>query len=156
MSSVSVRSLPFLSFIMPISAWAVPLTSLSFLKRSLVLLILLFYCFPLFLCIAHYLSLLFSGTLHSVGCIFPFLLCLSFLFFPQLFLKPPQTSTLPFCIYFSWGWFWSQLPEQYYKPQYYKPLPIVPEALCLPDLILKSTPSLYNHKGFDLDHTWMV
>ena len=41
----------------------------------------LFYCFLLFLCIDHwgrlsYLSLLFFGTLHSNGYIFPFLLCL--------------------------------------------------------------------------------
>ena len=45
-----------------------------------------FYCFPLFLCTVHlrthsYLSLLFSRTLHSVGYILPFLLCLSLLFF---------------------------------------------------------------------------
>ena len=41
-SSVSVRSLPFLSFIEPIFAWNVPLVSLIFLKRSLVFAILLF------------------------------------------------------------------------------------------------------------------
>jgi len=37
--------------------------------------------------------------------IFPFLLCLLFLFFSQLFIRPPQTTILPFCISFSWGWF---------------------------------------------------
>ena len=77
-SSVSVRSLPFLSFIEPIFAWNVPLVSLIFLKRSLAF---PSYCFPLFFCIDHwkrlsYLSLLFFGTLHSNGYIFPFLLCL--------------------------------------------------------------------------------
>ena len=41
-SSASVRSIPFLSFIEPIFAWNVPLVSLIFLKRSLVLPILLF------------------------------------------------------------------------------------------------------------------
>ena len=41
-SSVSVRSMLFLSFIMPIVAWNVPLVSLIFLKRSLVFPILLF------------------------------------------------------------------------------------------------------------------
>ena len=41
-SSASVRSLPFLSFIEPIFAWNIPLVSLSFLKRSLVFPILLF------------------------------------------------------------------------------------------------------------------
>ena len=38
-SSVSVRSIPFLSFIVPIFAWNVPLVSLIFLKRSLLLLL---------------------------------------------------------------------------------------------------------------------
>ena len=73
-----VRSIPFLSFIVPIFAQNVPLVSLIFLKRSLVFAILFF---PLFLCIDHWgklscLSLLFFGTLHSNGYIFPFLLWL--------------------------------------------------------------------------------
>ena len=46
-SSASVRSLPFLSFIEPIFAWNVPLVSLIFLKRSLVFPILLFYSISL-------------------------------------------------------------------------------------------------------------
>ena len=29
---------------------------------------------------------------------FPFLLCLSLIFFSQLFVRPPQTTILPFCI----------------------------------------------------------
>ena len=41
-SSASVRSIPFLSFIEPIFAWNVPLVSLIFLKRSLVFPIILF------------------------------------------------------------------------------------------------------------------
>ena len=41
-SSASVRSIPFLSFIVPIFAWNIPLVSLIFLKRSLVYPILLF------------------------------------------------------------------------------------------------------------------
>ena len=41
-SSASVRSLPFLSFIEPIFAWNVPLVSLIFLKRFLIFPILLF------------------------------------------------------------------------------------------------------------------
>ena len=41
-SSASVRSIPFLSFIKPILAWNVPLVSLIFLKRSLVFPVLLF------------------------------------------------------------------------------------------------------------------
>ena len=42
MSSASVRSLPFLSFIVPLVAWKIPLLSLIFLKRSLVFPLLLF------------------------------------------------------------------------------------------------------------------
>ena len=41
-SSACVRSIPFLSFIVPIFAWNFPLVSLIFLKRSLVFHILLF------------------------------------------------------------------------------------------------------------------
>ena len=46
-SSASVRSIPLLSFIMPILAWNVPLISAIFLKRSLVFPILLFSCISL-------------------------------------------------------------------------------------------------------------
>ena len=58
-----------------------------------------FYYFPLFLCICHwgklsYLSLLFSGTLHSDGYIFPFLFCLLLLFYSQLFIRLPQTAII--------------------------------------------------------------
>ena len=41
-SSAYVRSIPFLSFIEPIFAWNIPLVSLIFLKKSLVIPILLF------------------------------------------------------------------------------------------------------------------
>ena len=41
-SSASVRSIPVLSFIVPIFTWNVPLVSLIFLKRSLVFPVLLF------------------------------------------------------------------------------------------------------------------
>ena len=76
--SAYVRSLPFLSFIKPIFAWNVPLVSLIFLRRSLVFPSIFF---PSISCIDDwgrlaYLSLLFFGTLHSNGYIFPFLLCL--------------------------------------------------------------------------------
>ena len=111
-SSASVRSIPFLSFIVPIFAWNVPLVSLIFLKRSLVF---PFYCFPLFLCTDHwgrlsYLSSLFFGTLHSNRYVFLFLLCFLLLFFSQLFVRPPQTTILLVCIPFSWGWSWSLSP----------------------------------------------
>ena len=61
------------------------------------------------------LSLLFSGTLHSVGYIFPFLICFFLLFFPQSFVKPPQTTISPSCVSFPWGWFWSSPPIRCYE-----------------------------------------
>ena len=60
---------------------------------------------------------------------------------------------LPFCISFSWGWSWSLSPVQCHEP-----LSIVHQALCLSDLIpwIYLSLLLYNHKGFDLGHTWMI
>jgi len=152
-SSASVRSIPFLSFIETIFAWNVPLVSLIFLKRSLVFPILLF---PSLLCIDHwgrlsYVSLLFFKTLHSNGHIFPFLLSLLLLFFSQLFVRLPQATILPFCISFSWRLFWSPPPVQCYKSP-----SIILQALYLSDLIpwIYLSPSLYNHKGLYIGHTW--
>ena len=116
-SSASVRSIPFLSFIVLIFAWNVPLVSLIFLKRSLVFPILLFSSISLHWTLRKaFLSLLFCGTLHSKDSIFPFLLCLSHLFYSQLFVRPPWTTILPFCISFSWWWSWSLPPVQCHKP----------------------------------------
>ena len=88
-SSASVRSLLFLSFIVPFFVWNTSLVSPIFLNRSLVFPILLFSSIS---CIRHlrrlsYLSLLFSGTLHSVRYIFPFLHCLLLLF--SAFVRTP-------------------------------------------------------------------
>ena len=71
-SSASVRSTLFLSFIVPIFAWNILLVSLIFLKISSLSHSIFFY-----LCIDHwgrlsYLSLLFFGTLHSDGNTFAF------------------------------------------------------------------------------------
>ena len=154
-SSASVRFLQLVSFIVPIFAWNVPFVSLVFLKRSLVFPSLFFF---LFICIVHlgrlfYLSLLFSGTLPSDGFIFCFFLCLPLLFSSQLFVRPFQTTILLSCISFTWAWFWS-LPSV----QCYEPSSIVLQALYLFDLIcwIYFSLPLYNHKGFDLGHTWMA
>ena len=69
-------------------------------------------CFNAIFSNLSYFSLLFLGTLYSDGYIFPFLLCFLLLFFSQLFVRPLQTIILPFCISFSWGWFWSLPPVQ--------------------------------------------
>ena len=128
-SSASFRSLPFLFFwthlcmkcSLGISNFLEELSSLSHCFP--------FYCFSLFLCTGHwerfsYLFLLFFGTLHSDAYIFPFLLCFSLLFFWQLFVSPPQTAILLFCISFPWGWSWSLSPVQCHEP-----LSIVYQAL---------------------------
>ena len=101
-SSASVRSLPFLSFIVPIFAWKFPLVSLIFLQRSLVF---PFYCFPLFLCTDHWgtlfcLSSLFFRTLHSG---ISFLFSFAFHFFSQLFVRPCQDNHYAF-LPLSWRW----------------------------------------------------
>ena len=72
-----------------------------FLKRSVVFPILLSSSTSLHCSLKKtFSSLIFSETLHSVGCIFPFLPCLSLLFFAWLFVKPPQ----PLCLlaFFFW------------------------------------------------------
>ena len=95
-------SLQFLSFIEHIFAWNVPLISLIFLKRSLVFPILLFSSISLHWSLS-YLSLLFFGTLHSNGYIFPFLIFFSRIFFSKLFVTPPQTAILLFLHLFFLG-----------------------------------------------------
>ena len=115
-SSASVRSIPFLSFIVPIFAWNVPLVSLVYLKRSLVFPILLFSSISLIDQRGRlsYLSVLFFGTLRSNGYISPCLLCLLLLFFSQLFVRPPQTTFLPFCIFPpTWGCSWLLPPVHF-------------------------------------------
>ena len=153
-SSASVQSILFLSFIVSISAWNVPWVSLIFLKRSLVFPILSFSSIYLHRSLrkAFLYSLPSFGTLLSNGYIFPFLLCLLHLFFSQLFVRLPQTKILPFCISFSQGWSWS-VP----LAQYHKPLSIVLQALSFSDLNLESICHFYcKYKGFDLSHTWTV
>ena len=153
-SFASVRSLPFCPSLCP-SLHEMFNDISNFLEMILSLShpIVFLYIFIVHLRRPSYLSLLFSGTLHSIGYIFPFHPCFSFLFFTQLFVKPTQTTTLPSCISFSLGWFWSLSPVQCYKS-----LPIVFQVLCLPDLIPWTylSPPVYNCKGFNLGHTWMA
>ena len=101
-SSVSVRSITFLSFIEPIFAWNVPLVSLIFLKTSLVFPILLSSSISLHWSLrkafSSLLAILWSSAFRWN--IFPLLLFLSLLSFSQLFVRPCQTTILPFCILF--------------------------------------------------------
>ena len=96
-------------------------------------------CYSLELCIQMGISFLFS---------FAF----SFSIFPLLFIRPPQTAILLFCISFSWGWSWFLSPVQCHEPlsivfrhSVYQIIPWI--YLSLP---------LYNCKGFNLGHTWML
>ena len=100
--SASVRSIPFLSFIVPIFAGNVPLVSLIFLKKSLVfpISIVFLYFFALITEDDLFLSLLAILWDSAFGWIFPFSLCLSLLFFSQLFVRPPQTAILLFAFLF--------------------------------------------------------
>ena len=73
-SSIFVRSLLFLSFMVPILPWSVPLISPVFLKRSSLFPIPLFSSTS---CLVRwrrpfYFLLLFPGILHSVWYLFPF------------------------------------------------------------------------------------
>ena len=87
------------------------------------------------------------------GYIFPFLPWFLCLFFPQLFVNPPQTTTLPSCISFYFGRFWLLPPVWCYDPLF-----VVFQVLFLPDLIpwIYLSYPLYSHRGFDLGHTWIA
>ena len=136
-SSASVRSIPFLSFIEPIFAWTVPLVSLIFLKRSLDFPILLFSSISLHWSLRKaflsLLAILWNSAFRCLYLSFPPLLFNSLLFSSQLFVRPPQTAVFLFCISFPLGWSWSLSPVQCHEPP-----SIVHQALYL----------LYNHKGF--------
>ena len=113
-SSASVRSIPFLSFIEPIFAWNVPLVSLIYLKRSLVLPILFFSSISLHWSLkTAFLSLLAVLWNSAFRCLYlSFSLCFLLPFFSQLFTRPPQTAILLLCISFSWRWSWFLSPVQ--------------------------------------------
>ena len=103
-SSASIRPLPFLSFIVPVFAWNVTLMSPVFLKRPLVFSLLLFHSFfSLFIEEGLLASPCYSLELCIVRYAFLFLPCFLLLFFSQLFVRPPQITTLPSCISFIFG-----------------------------------------------------
>ena len=105
----NICNIPFLSFIEPIFAWNVPFVSLIFLKRSLVFPILLFSSISLhWLLRKAFLSLFALLWNPSFKWVYlSFSLCFLLPFFSQLFVRPPQTAILLFCISFSCWWCWS-------------------------------------------------
>ena len=66
--------------------------------------------------------------------------------------KASSGSHFPFCISFSWRWFWSLLLVWCHEL-----LSAILQALCLSDLIswIYFSLSLYTCKAFYLGHTWM-
>ena len=87
---------------MPTFAWNVPLVSLIFLKRSLVFSILLFSSVSLHWSLRKsFLSLLAILRNSAFKWVYlSFSPCLLQLFFYQLFVRPPQTTILPFLCFF--------------------------------------------------------
>ena len=151
-SSASVRSIPFLSFIVPIFAWSVPLVTLIFLKRSLVFPILLFSSISLHRSLRKaFLSIL--VILWNSG--FKWI-CLSFSPLPLVSLlfsaicKPSSDNHFAFLHFFFLGMVLILPPVRCHQP-----LSIVLQALCLSALIpwIYLTLLLYSHKGFNLGHT---
>ena len=132
-SSASFRSIPFLSFIEPIFAWNIPLVSLVFLRRALVFPSLLFSSISLHWSLRKaflpLLAILWNAAFRWVYLSFSPLSFASFLF--SAICQPPQITILLFCIYFSWGLFWSLPPVQCYEPPN-----LVFQACCISDLIL--------------------
>jgi len=104
-SSASVRSIPFLSFIVPIFAWNVPLISLIFLKRSLVFPILLFPSISFHWSLRKaFLSLLASLWNCAFKWVYLSFSPLPFTsLFSQLFVRPHQTTILVFAFLFLGG-----------------------------------------------------
>ena len=103
----------FLSFIVPIFEWNIPLVALIFLKGFLVFPFLLLSSISLHWSLrkAFFASLAILSN-SAFRCIYlSFSLCLS-LFFSQLFARPLETNffVCAFCISFSGGWFWSLPP----------------------------------------------
>ena len=153
-SSVSVRSMPFLSFIVPIVAWNVPLVSPIFLKRSLSLShsTVVLYFFALITEEGFLISPCSSLELYiQMGISFLFSLCLASLLFSAIwkassdnnfaflhFFFSGMVLITAFCsmsrnsIHSSSGTLWNLIPWIY---------------LSL---------SLYICNGSDLGHTWMV
>ena len=153
-SSVSVRSMPFLSFIVPIVAWNVPLVSPIFLKRSLSLShsTVVLYFFALITEEGFLISPCSSLELYiQMGISFLFSLCLASLLFSAIW-KASSDNNFAFLHFFflvmvlitssctmsrisvhsSWGNLSDLVPW-----------------ICL-------SLTLYNHKRFDLGHTWIT
>ena len=151
---MSVRSLPLLSFIMPILAWNVPLISPIFLKISLVFPVLLFSSISLHCsfnkAFLSLLAILWNSTFSWVY------LSLSPLPFASLLssgiCKGYSDNHFSFLHFF---FFEIVLVTAFYTMLW---ISVHSSSCTRRDLIpwIYLSPPLYNHKGFDLGHTWMA
>ena len=154
MSYASVKSIPFLFFIVPIFAWHVPLVSLIFLHRSLVFPVQLFSSISLHCSLRkHFLSLLallWTSALKWVYLSFSPLRFASLLF--TAICKACSDSRFSFLHFF---FFWMVLiPVSCTMSQ----TSVHSSSDTLSDIIpwIYFSLPLYNCEGFDLGHTWIV
>ena len=153
-SSASIRSLSFLPFIVPIFAWNVPLASPIFFKRSLVFPILLFSSIYLY-CSLKKASLSLLGILRNSAFIW---LHLSFSPLPFASLlssaicKAASDYDFAFLHFFFFGMVLVTTSCTMLWPSIHRSLGTLSDLI---PWIYFSFLS-YNHKRFDLGHTWMV
>ena len=104
-SSASLRSIPFLRVYRAHLCMKCSLGNYNFLEEisSLSHSVVFLYFFALITEEGFLICSCYSLKLYSDAYIFPFLLCVSLLFFSQLFLRPPQTAILLFLYFFSMG-----------------------------------------------------
>ena len=153
-SSASVRSISFLSFIVPIFAWNVPLVSLIFLKKSLIFPILLFSSISLHWSLRKaFLSLL--GIIWNSAFKWVYLYFFPLPFASLLFTaicKVSSDNHFAFLHFFFLGMVLITASCTMSWTSVHSSSGIL--SVLIPWTYL-SLP-LYNHKGFDLGHTWMV
>ena len=153
-SSASFRSIPFLSFIVPIFTWNVPLLSLIFLKRSVV--------FPLLLCSSISLHRSLMKALLSLLAIFCnsafrwVYLSFSPLPFVSLFFSAICKASSDNHVAFVHFFFLGMVSITAYCTISWTS--VYSSSGTLSDLTpwIYLSLVLYNRKGFDLGHTWMV
>ena len=111
-SSASVRSLLFLSFIVPVFAWIVPLVTPIFLEiSSLSHSIVFLYFFALFTEEGFLISPCYSLELCiQLSMCFPFSIAFAHFNFSAI-CKASSDKHFAFCNSFSWGWFWRSAHE---------------------------------------------
>ena len=145
-------SIPFLSFMVPIFAWNIPLVSLIFLKRSLSHSLFFLYFFALITEEGFLISPCYSLELciqMGVSFLFSFAFCSRFFI---AICKPSSDNHFAFLHFFFFGMVLITAACTMSRPSVHG------SSGTLSDLIpwIYLSRPLYNHKGFNLGHTWMV